>query len=248
LKRSKASNLTRASDLINLHSADLERFLTLDPKGRQLPTYLAQLAEHLIEEQSVMAEELESLRKNVEHIKDIITVQQGYAKVLGVSEAVPTAELIEDALRMSAESLQRHGVEVERDYDPALLPTITIEKHKILQILVNLISNAKYACVESKRPDKRLTLKVSCSDAWLLIAVIDNGVGIAPENLTRIFNHGFTTRKDGHGFGLHSSALAANDMGGSLRAQSEGLGKGTTFLLELPLLKPDDSSAPSPSI
>ena len=249
LKRSKAANLSRASDLINLHSADLNQFLTVNPKGRQLPTYLAQLAEHLIQEQSVMAEELESLRKNVEHIKDIITVQQGYAKVLGVSEAVPTAEVLEDALRMSAESLQRHGVEVERDYDPALLPIITIEKHKILQILVNLISNAKYACVESKRPDKRLTLRVSCSDAWLRIAVMDNGVGIAPENLTRIFNHGFTTRKDGHGFGLHSSALAANDMGGSLRAQSEGLGKGTTFLLELPLLKPDDSSgSPSPTL
>jgi C4-dicarboxylate-specific signal transduction histidine kinase len=247
LKRSKAVNLSRASGLINLHSADLDQFLTLDPKGRQLPTYLSQLAEHLIQEQTLMAEELESLRKNVEHIKDIITVQQGYAKVLGVSEAVPMAEVVEDALRMSAESLQRHSVEVIRDYEAALLPTVTIEKHKILQILVNLISNAKYACVESKRPDKRLTIRVSCSDSSLRIGVIDNGVGIAPENLTRIFNHGFTTRKDGHGFGLHSSALAANDMGGTLRAQSDGIGKGTTFVLELPLPRPEGSAPPTPA-
>jgi signal transduction histidine kinase len=67
------------------------------------------------------------------------------------------------------------------------------------------------------------------------MTVSDNGVGIASENLTRIFNHGFTTRKDGHGFGLHSGALAAREMGGALWAQSDGPGKGATFTLELPL-------------
>jgi len=246
VKRSKVANLARAASLIHQHAANLGEFLTHDPKGQRLPNYLAQLAEHLLQEHAVMTEELDSLQKNVEHIKDIIVVQQGYARVLGVSESVPAAEVVEDALRMSAESLQRHGVEVVRDYDPALLPTITIEKHKILQILVNLISNAKYACVESKRPDKRLTLRLACDEASLRIWVIDNGVGVAPENLTRIFNHGFTTRKDGHGFGLHSSALAASDLGGSLRVQSDGPGQGTTFTLELPLPKAGGAVEPPP--
>jgi len=65
--------------------------------------------------------------------------------------------------------------------------------------------------------------------------VIDNGIGIPPENMGRIFNHGFTTRDSGHGFGLHSAALAAQELGGSLRAESDGPGRGATFVLELPL-------------
>ena len=67
------------------------------------------------------------------------------------------------------------------------------------------------------------------------ISVMDNGVGIPCENLTRIFRFGFTTRKNGHGFGLHSGALAAHELGGALRAHSDGLGQGATFTLELPL-------------
>ena len=93
---------------------------------------------------------------------------------------------------------------------------LNVEKHKILQILVNLLRNAKYACQDSERADKRLTVRVANGEGRIKISVIDNGVGIPPENLTRIFNHGFTTRKDGHGFGLHSGALAAKEMGGSL--------------------------------
>jgi C4-dicarboxylate-specific signal transduction histidine kinase len=110
-----------------------------------------------------------------------------------------------------------------------------MERQKVLQILINLIRNAKYACDESGRPEKRLTLQVRSEAGCLRIAVQDNGVGIPAENLTRIFNHGFTTRAQGHGFGLHSSAIAAKELGGSLAAQSEGTGRGARFVLELPL-------------
>jgi C4-dicarboxylate-specific signal transduction histidine kinase len=105
----------------------------------------------------------------------------------------------------------------------------------VLQILVNLIRNAKYACDEAGRPDKRLSMRVTKGDELVRIAVRDNGIGIPPENLTRIFGHGFTTKKDGHGFGLHSGALAAKELGGSLTAHSDGVGRGATFTLELPL-------------
>lgn len=80
-----------------------------------------------------------------------------------------------------------------------------------------------------------MTIRVSRQDETARITVSDNGVGIAVENLTRIFAHGFTTKKNGHGFGLHSSALAAKELGGSLRASSEGPDRGATFILELPL-------------
>ena len=134
---------------------------------------------------------------------------------------------------MHAGALARHEVRVVRQFDP--VPLILLDKHKVLQILVNLISNAKYALTNSTSGERRLALGVHLNgDNLVRISVADNGIGIAPENLTRIFAHGFTTRKDGHGFGLHSGALAAREMGGALRADSEGLGKGATFTLELP--------------
>ena len=149
-------------------------------------------------------------------------------------------------MRMNEGALSRHGVEVVREFES--VPPMNVEKHKILQILVNLVRNAKYACDESGRADKRLTVRVANGDGRVKISVIDNGIGIPPENLTRIFNHGFTTRKGGHGFGLHSGALAAKEMGGSLTVHSGGLGQGAAFTLELPcpaqerthMNKPDD--------
>jgi C4-dicarboxylate-specific signal transduction histidine kinase len=205
-----------------------------DPKGRQLPGYLTQLAAHLGREREGLLQELELLKKNVEHIKDIVATQQTYARVSGVSELVQPTELVEDALRMNSGALQRHDVQVIRRYDPQA-PEINVDKQKVLQILVNLVQNAKHACEESGRQEKRLTIGVANGEQRLKISVSDNGVGIPAQNLTRIFNHGFTTRKHGHGFGLHSGALAARELGGALLVQSDGPGKGATFTLELPL-------------
>ena len=109
---------------------------------------------------------------------------------------------------------------------------------RLRQILVNLVRNAKYACDDSNRADKQITLGISHSNGRVRVIVADNGIGIPPENLTRIFSHGFTTRRQGHGFGLHSGAIAARELGGSLTAHSHGFGKGATFTLELPCLAP----------
>jgi signal transduction histidine kinase len=197
---------------------------------------LSRVSEELIKEQESTVAELESLRQNIEHIKEIVTMQQNYARVSGVAETVQASDLVEDALRLNAGALVRHEVELAREYSETA--TLIIDKHKVLQVLVNLIRNAKYACDESKRKDKQVRLKVWQREERICIAVIDNGIGIPPENRTRIFNHGFTTRPDGHGFGLHSGALATAELGGTLTVESEGLGKGATFTLELPLLPP----------
>jgi C4-dicarboxylate-specific signal transduction histidine kinase len=159
-------------------------------------------------------------------------MQQSYAKSSGVLESLQVAELVDDALRMNAGAMTRHNVKVVRDF--ADQPPILTEKHKVLQILVNLIRNAKYACDDSGKDDKLIRLRVRNGDGRIKISVIDNGIGIPAENLTRIFNHGFTTRKEGHGFGLHSGAIAAKELGGTLAAFSAGIGHGATFTLELP--------------
>jgi PAS domain S-box-containing protein len=236
LKRSKISGLAKLVALLREHEAQLGPFLTSDPRGKQVLGYLAQLAEHLAAEQTLSIKELTELAGNIEHIKDVVAMQQDYAKFVGVTEIVRATDLVEDALRLNAGALTRHDVQLTRQYDPRPLQ-ITVEKHKVLQILTNLIRNAKYACDESGRTDKRLSVRVDNSDGWVRMSVADNGVGIAPENLTRVFNHGFTTRKEGHGFGLHSGALAAREMGGSLTAHSDGPGQGATFTLALPLSK-----------
>jgi signal transduction histidine kinase len=215
------------------HNGHLGEFISKDPKGQRIPAFLEDLAKHLASEQAQALEEMAGLNKNIEHIKDIVTMQQSYAKVSGVTQTIKVVELVEDALRMNGPSLNRHEVNLTREFDPDL-PTITVDKHKVMQILINLIRNAKFACDESHRDDKRVTVRINHCPECVRISVIDNGVGIPAENLRRIFNHGFTTRKNGHGFGLHSGALAAKELGGMLTVHSDGLGTGATFTLELP--------------
>ena len=229
----RAGSVARLAALLNQHSNDLADFMTRDPRGKQLPAFLAELGKHLVDEQASLSKEIGFVKKKIEHIKSIVAMQQDYARVSGVAETVKVTDLVEDALQMNADALVRHDVEIHREFDPGV-PEITVEKHKVLQVLVNLIRNAKYACDESGRKDRRMTVRVANGEGRVRISVIDNGVGIPAENLTKIFNHGFTTRKSGHGFGLHGGAIAAKDMGGALIAHSDGPGKGATFTLELP--------------
>ena len=233
LRSSKISGLAKAVSLLQEHPEDLAEFLTEDPRGRQLPTYLACLAEHLHAERQVISDELESLRRSIDHIKEIVSIQQGHARDGGRKELIRVSQLVEDSLRMNDAALtRRDGFEIIRHFTP--LPPLNLDRHKVLQVLINLISNATWACDESGREDPRLSLRIGRGQDRVRIEVTDNGVGISSENLTRIFEHGFTTRKGGHGFGLHSGALAAREMGGSLTAQSGGLGQGASFTLELP--------------
>jgi PAS domain S-box-containing protein len=232
VKKFKEASLARVVVLLQEHAHDLGDFITHDPKGKHVPAYLAQISEHLMANQQAITGELGSLRQNVEHIKEIVAMQQNYATVGGVKEIINVVDLVEDSMRINEGGLLRHGVEIIREFEA--VPPMNVEKHKILQILVNLLRNAKYACDESGRADKRITLRVANSEGGVKMSVMDNGIGIPRENLTRIFNYGFTTRKDGHGFGLHSGALAAKAMGGSLTGYSDGPGLGAVFTLELP--------------
>ena len=145
------------------------------------------------------------------------------------------AELVEDAIQFNAAAFNRHAIQLVREFEP--VPPVAVDKHKVLQILVNLLHNAKYAMETSGNKEKRLVLGIRNGSGHVRITVKDTGVGIPKENLTRIFNHGFTTRKGGHGFGLHSGALSAKEMGGSLSADSDGPGHGAIFTLELPVQK-----------
>ncbi len=240
LSQSKVTSVGRLAALLEEQAGNLGDFLSHDPRGRRLPAYLKELAEHLKGEQEFALRELTGLQKNIGHIKDIVTMQQSYAKVAGVTQSVNVPELVDDALRLNESALHRHNIQIVREYDPAV-PEIVADKHKVMQILVNLIRNAKYACDEGDQTLKRVVLGIRNGDGRVKVSVADNGVGIPPENLNRIFNHGFTTRKNGHGFGLHSGSLAAKEMGGELTVHSDGPGCGACFTVELPLQPPAKS-------
>jgi signal transduction histidine kinase len=237
LKRSKAADLCRVAALLQAQGAQLGEFMTSDERGKLVPGYLQSLGERLVKDNEAALAHMAALRKSLEHIKNAVAVQQNYAKLTSVRETVSVVDLVEDSLRLSADAFVRHGIELRREFDPT--PPITVDKHKVLQILVNLIRNAKYACDESGRKDKMVTLRVERAGALVRICVIDNGVGISPENMSRLFTHGFTTRPSGHGFGLHSGALAAQQLGGVLRVESAGPGQGATFILEVPREPPE---------
>jgi signal transduction histidine kinase len=233
LRQHKAESLAKVCALLDEHAADLGNFLTQDPKGKLIPDFLKSLSRHATEEAERLVGEVESLQGNINHIKEIVTMQQTYATMVGILEPLDAASLFEDSLRMNAAALLRHDVSVVRDFRP--VAPVLAERGKVLQILINLIRNAKYAMDEGRANARILTARIEAGPTGTVRFVVeDNGVGIPEENLTRIFSHGFTTRVHGHGFGLHSSALAAKELHGSLSVRSDGAGKGAVFTLELP--------------
>jgi signal transduction histidine kinase len=229
---SRVGRLKQATALMLKHREELAEFLAPGARGGNLPGYLAALADELIGEQTRLVEDIDAMSRHVEHIRAIVQVQQTYAKTSLMTEECDLAQLIDDALRIQAAALKRHGVAIRREVAPA--PLLKVDKHKVLQILINLISNAKNALDAAPEHHRDLCVRLRVEDHRVRIQVVDNGMGITPEVQEKLFTHGFTTRRDGHGFGLHSSALAAQMLGGRLTLESEGVGKGAVATLEFP--------------
>ena len=245
LRHSKVDLLKPVIEIIEEHPTDLAEFIGADRRGQLLPRYLCQLSKQIVVERRELIEELSSLTKNVDHIKQIVNSQQSNSRSASLSlEVVDLAEVMDDAIRINDGALQAAHVEIGRLYDP--VPPNVTDRHQVLQILVNLIRNAGSSLGLSGHGVHKLVARIRLSadsSQRLLLEVTDNGIGIPAENLPRIFEHGFTTKSDGHGFGLHTSALAAQTLGGSLRCLSDGLDTGATFTLELPLVCADDKAA-----
>lgn len=233
LRGMKLSGLSRLGELLDQHAPDMASFWSQGDRHRTVPHYLKELAQHLSQERDAIASELRRLQEHIEHIKSIVSKQQSYASSVGLFEPCLPSQVMEDALALNEHSLVELGVDIVRQYGEQ--PEVLLDRHKVLQILVNLISNARHALVDSERQNKRLTAAVTSDSGRIRLSVTDNGVGISEEHLEKLFTHGFTTKRSGHGFGLHTSALAARQMGGSLRCESGGRGAGAAFILDLPI-------------
>ena len=247
--RLRASRVSQLNDLAQLLKTNRNRigdFLEHDPSGLRVLPYLEKLSTHLLNERDELSAEMDGMVLHVAHVKDIVSMQQTYARTSGVLEKVALHTLIYDSLRITQEEMDRHHVRIQKDIDE--VPPMTTDRNKVLQILLNLLRNAKDAVVAGPATPREIVLKLRSleSDA-VRLTISDNGIGIAPENLTRVFSHGFTTKKDGHGFGLHFGALTANQLGGSLIAESDGNGRGATFTLDLHFDKKTASEPRRPS-
>lgn len=234
LQRSSADKLLQVAELLLANGDRLAEFMSSD-RGRIIPAYLKKLGQAQQNERSGVLAEFGSLQSNVRDIHEMLKLQQAHATTgAALVEKVKLQTLVESALKVGLAVAESVPIEIKEQI--AELAPRFIARYKVQQILVNLITNAVHAVREYPVHPKQITVRLyEQPDGLVCIEVADNGMGIAPENMTRIFEHGFTTRKDGHGFGLHASANAAREMGGSLIAQSDGRGKGACFRLELPM-------------
>ncbi|MBE2213496.1 MAG: PAS domain-containing protein [Opitutaceae bacterium] len=233
LLQMRVDAVRRLCSVLEEHKADLSAFMTFDTAGQRLPVFASWLNSRLADERAQLLQEAQILLNCVEHVTDVVAEQQSYAAKIGSTKVLSPQLLMDSAVRLYACVLKQYGVRVEREYQD--VPTVLAEKGKVLQVLVNLLSNANSACAARGSTDRLITVRLERGEKGQVCFVVrDNGVGIAVEDLGYIFKHGFSTRADGHGFGLHFSALAAKEMKGALHVHSGGLGHGASFTLELP--------------
>ena len=235
-RESKVHSLQRAVALLEENRSSLAKFLTKDERGLMLPSYLVELTDLLLKEQERIVGEVKVVEKHLEFINSVVAAQQKYAAMRQPNEAVSLAEVLDDVESLLGGANALLGVEICRHVGEC--PALKTDRQGLLQVLINVLKNA----IESARQQQplgqaRLELKAEVVGEMAHIEVKDNGIGIAPENTENIFAHGFTTKPDGHGFGLHSCATIMTELGGSLRCSSEGIGHGATFTLELPIAK-----------
>jgi|GEM_PF-3598209 len=204
------------------------------PQGRFVANLLVELVARQKEEQRRLRSELERVSSLIVHISHVMSLQQRHATGERFLESLLLQEIIEDAFSVVLAEQSHQKFEIRREYAP--LAAVSIDRHRLLQILVNLISNARHALAATHAHPRLLTVRLEQLDPdHVRIEVEDNGKGIDPEHFNRLFRFGFSTRPGGHGFGLHSSAVAAKELGGTLTARSEGQDKGATFTLVLPI-------------
>jgi len=233
LRSSRISHLRGVVAMLQLEKNRLPVYFGSE-SGQALPGFLQRLDQQLDTENKKLRADVETLVGHFGHIREIIVMQQNSARLFGVTETLAASELVQDAVTVNIDSLRRHEVDLRRLMDE--VPPVRADRHKVLQILVNLIKNAKDSVVASRAAGRQICLRIALQDEkTVAIAVEDNGAGIAPEVVGKIFQHGFTTKKDGHGFGLHSSVLAAREMSGDLTATSTGPAGGARFTLTLPI-------------
>lgn len=236
LQRSQLDALRQINALLAGHQDDLATFVATDPKGRLLAPLYLKLGEALEREHEALRQNTERMQKNIALIRSTIATQQAYAKVGGLKERFSAARVVEESLDLQAATMDKHHIRVERAIGE--VPAVYGEPAKFHQVVDNLLTNARQALQSAPVSKRRIDVSLYRRGEEVVLEVADNGEGIPSERLTEIFRHGYTTKAQGHGFGLHSCANYLGEMGGSIEAQSDGPGQGALFRVVLPMQEP----------
>lgn len=236
LKSSKLKGFLKANEIVSQNMDEIGDFFTVHPKGKLIPGYFLSLGDAMKEEHRIMNEEIIALADKVSMMRDVISTQQNYAKATLYTENVAITDIIEDALKLQMAALKKQGVRIVRKFTTE--PRGSVPKVKLVHVLTNLVKNSKEAMFDNEKHNKQqeLVIELLEREEGVEVRISDNGCGIREDNLEKIFNHGFTTKDEGHGFGLHTCANFMTEMGGSLVAESEGEGEGSTFVVRFPLV------------
>ncbi len=233
MTNSPMESYSQTCNMVRQNEDNLVEFLFNDQKGVKTIQYFLALEKSFKSAFQEVGDNIDRLNRKIDAISDVIVAQQSYASSTSFSEEINIIEIIEDSLRITQEFENMEDIEVIEEFDSR--PNVTLQKSKLLHILVNLFKNAILSMQNDSEGQKRLIIKTSSKDNSVYLEVSDTGEGIPEENLQKIFAHGFTTRKSGFGFGLHSCANYVSEMGGTISAESDGKGKGARFLLKFPL-------------
>ncbi len=238
--QSKVEGFVKANSLLKEHIDEISEFMTNDPRGTGLMEYYLKLEKPLTDERTQILDQTKRLIEKIKLVNDVIAAQQDYAGIGFTNEKVMLSEIAEHALALQSGSIERHGLNITTEYQAT--DTVTVNRIKLIHALVNIFKNAKEAMSENDLNQKDLMIKSWQDDEKVYLSISDNGTGVHSDHLNKIFTHGFSTKKTGHGFGLHSSANYVKEMGGRIKISSDGPGKGTTFTLSFPITKADPKS------
>lgn len=236
LESSHMKNLEKALKMIDDHRDNLGDYFTNDPKGKLLPQYLSEVGKAIGENHATSIETFQYLLRKVKMIEDIVSSQQQYVKMGRFMEDVTMEDVVRESIGMLGLGNPRENFRLVTHFDD--VPPVRGQRVKIMQIVINLLKNALES-IGSASSEKihEIEVRLTQEGTYIVLSIRDTGIGVAAENLDKIFSHGFTTKKDGHGFGLHFCANAARELAGSLKVESPGENKGATFILRLPASK-----------
>ncbi len=231
------NRLTALAEALKQHEDNLADYIANDPQGQKVLPFLLTLSHDFKVADEKLRQTVGRIRNRTRHIVDIIRTQNSYQQTSGTSKDINLAAAISDALKMLQDSIDKRQIKIEIDCENAPAE-IRIQESQFHQMLVNLIKNAIEAIDELANSgglteEPRIQIRVYIDGDYLCIDIRDNGIGLASEDIDKIFAAGFTTKKHGNGLGLHSSANFVISSGGRILPFSEGEGKGTTIRIML---------------
>ena len=234
LTNSKLEKLFKVYEMLKENEANLESFFQNDLRAPLIGNYIIGITEQLKSEQDIFNNEIGELYKKINLIKGIIYQQQEYAKGSSFFELSNLKEMIFEAFSIQENFLKKHQTTFQINHDENI-PLVPLQRTKFYHILINIIKNAAEAMENTPIENRSIMISTKKLNDYAIVSISDNGCGMEKNILDNIFVHGFTTKKDGHGFGLHFCANAIKEMNGDLIVESQGTNKGSTFTIKLKL-------------